>query len=127
MPRSTRLTTSSQRSAAAREVSSYRKLCYSRARLKALVDGSQRPCSPSNRKRSHPDIVCSCNVLSDHAIRNVVTASREQPLSTQRVYVCLSCSIRCGHCARAVKRIITEASTMAGYREAIFPRAGNVM
>jgi bacterioferritin-associated ferredoxin len=55
-------------------------------------------------------IVCSCNVLSDHEIRNVVTASQEEPLSAQQVYDCLGCSIRCGRCARAVKRIITEAS-----------------
>jgi bacterioferritin-associated ferredoxin len=55
-------------------------------------------------------IVCSCNVLTDHEIRNVVTTSREQPLSAPQVYDCLGCSIRCGRCARAVKRIITEAS-----------------
>ena len=55
-------------------------------------------------------IVCSCNVLSDHEIRNVVRASREQLLSAPQVYDCLGCSIRCGRCARAVKRIITEAS-----------------
>jgi bacterioferritin-associated ferredoxin len=58
-------------------------------------------------------IVCSCNVLSDHEIRNVVTASREQPLSAQQVYDCLGCSVQCGRCARGVKRIITEASTAA--------------
>jgi bacterioferritin-associated ferredoxin len=61
-------------------------------------------------------IVCSCNVLTDHAIRNVVTASREQPPSTQQVYDCLGCIIRCGHCARAVKRIITEASIACAER-----------
>jgi bacterioferritin-associated ferredoxin len=55
-------------------------------------------------------IVCSCNVLTDHEIRNVVRTSREQPLSAPQVYDCLGCSIRCGRCARAVKRIITEAS-----------------
>jgi bacterioferritin-associated ferredoxin len=67
-------------------------------------------------------IVCSCNVLSDHEISNVVTASREQPLSAQQVYDCLGCSVQCGRCARGVKRIITEASMMAGYREPAFPR-----
>jgi len=55
-------------------------------------------------------IVCSCNVLTDHEIRSVVTASREQPLSAQQVYACLGCSIRCGRCTRAIKRIMTEAS-----------------
>jgi bacterioferritin-associated ferredoxin len=63
-------------------------------------------------------IVCSCNVLSDHAVRNVVTASREQPLSAQQVYDCLGCSVQCGRCARGVKRIITEASTACVERAA---------
>ena len=72
-------------------------------------------------------IVCSCNVLSDHEKRNLVAASRAQPLSAQQVYDCLGCGIRCGRCARAVKRIITEASLMAGYGEAAFGEAGKVM
>ena len=55
-------------------------------------------------------ILCSCNVLSDHEIRNVVTASRQQPLSAQQVYGCLGCSIQCERCAPAIKRIIAEAS-----------------
>ena len=63
-------------------------------------------------------IVCSCNVLSDNEIRNVVTASREQPLSGQQVYDCLGCSVQCGRCARGVKRIITEASTACVERAA---------
>jgi bacterioferritin-associated ferredoxin len=63
-------------------------------------------------------IVCSCNVLSDHEIRNVVSTSREQPLSAPQVYDCLGCSIRCGRCARAVKRIIIEASIACAERAA---------
>ena len=63
-------------------------------------------------------IVCSCNTLSDQEIRNVVTASREQPLSAQQVYDCLGCSVQCGRCARGVKRIITEASTACVERAA---------
>jgi len=58
-------------------------------------------------------IVCSCNVLSDHEIRNVVAGSRGQ-LSAEQVYGCLGCSIRCGRCARAIKRIISEASVASG-------------
>jgi bacterioferritin-associated ferredoxin len=61
-------------------------------------------------------IVCSCNVLSDHEIRNVVTASQRQPLSAQQHYGCLGCSIQCGRCARAIKRIITEASLSCAER-----------
>jgi bacterioferritin-associated ferredoxin len=58
-------------------------------------------------------IVCSCNVLSDYEIRNVVAAAREQPLNANlnanEVYRRLGCSMRCGRCAPAVKRI-TEGS-----------------
>ncbi|HET9816567.1 MAG TPA: (2Fe-2S)-binding protein, partial [Xanthobacteraceae bacterium] len=54
-------------------------------------------------------IVCSCNVVSDHEIRKVVRASPEQALSARRVYDCLGCGIRCGRCASAINRIITEA------------------
>jgi bacterioferritin-associated ferredoxin len=64
-------------------------------------------------------IVCSCNVLTDHDIRIVVTASREQPLSALQVYGCLGCSIRCGRCAQAIKRIITEASIACAYCSAV--------
>jgi bacterioferritin-associated ferredoxin len=65
---------------------------------------------PQTASARSPMIVCSCNVLSDHEIWNVVTASREQPPSAQQVYDCLGCSVQCGRCARGVKRIITEAS-----------------
>jgi bacterioferritin-associated ferredoxin len=54
-------------------------------------------------------IICSCNVVSDHEIPNVVTAAREQPLRAEKVYGCLGCTIRCGRCARAIKRIMSEA------------------
>jgi bacterioferritin-associated ferredoxin len=54
-------------------------------------------------------IVCSCNVLSDHEIRNVATAAQVQPLSAHQVYGCLGCNIRCGRCARTIKQIMSEA------------------
>src|SRR5882724_1088306 len=59
-------------------------------------------------------IICSCNVLSDHDIRNVVTEVRKQPLSAEQVYACLGCTIRCGRCARAIKRIMSEALSAYG-------------
>ena len=54
-------------------------------------------------------IVCSCNVLSDHEIRDVVTAAGSQSLTAHKVYGCLSCRMQCGRCARAIKRILNEA------------------
>ena len=53
-------------------------------------------------------IVCSCNVLSDHEVRDVVTASGSRSLTAHEVYGCLGCNMQCGRCARAVKRILNE-------------------
>ena len=52
-------------------------------------------------------IVCSCNVLSDHAVRSAV--EKTAPRSTSQVYGCLGCSAQCGRCARTIRRIIDEA------------------
>jgi bacterioferritin-associated ferredoxin len=55
-------------------------------------------------------IVCSCNVLSDHDVRNAVIAATEDlPRNAREVYGCLGCSVECGRCARTVKTIIDEA------------------
>ncbi|MGJ4948308.1 (2Fe-2S)-binding protein [Bradyrhizobium sp. HKCCYLS20291] len=54
-------------------------------------------------------IVCSCNVISDHDIRKVVTSADELPRSPKQVYGCLGCSAECGRCARTIKTIIDEA------------------
>src|SRR6266566_1516316 len=56
-------------------------------------------------------IICSCNVLSDHEIRLVATAAAEEALSPCQVHKCLGCRVQCGRCARAIRRIITEAAT----------------
>jgi bacterioferritin-associated ferredoxin len=51
-------------------------------------------------------IVCSCNVLTDHEVRDAVrNASRR---STSQVYGCLGCSAQCGRCARTIRKIIDE-------------------
>jgi bacterioferritin-associated ferredoxin len=57
-------------------------------------------------------IVCSCNVLTDHDVRDAVrTASRR---STSHVYGCLGCSAQCGRCARTIRKIMDEALVGAG-------------
>jgi bacterioferritin-associated ferredoxin len=53
-------------------------------------------------------IVCSCNVLSDQAVRDLVTASGSQSLTAHEVYGCLGCDMQCGRCTRAIKRILNE-------------------
>jgi bacterioferritin-associated ferredoxin len=54
-------------------------------------------------------IVCSCNVLSDRKIRDVVTAAGPQSLTAHQIHGCLGCSMQCGRCARAIKRILNDA------------------
>jgi bacterioferritin-associated ferredoxin len=52
-------------------------------------------------------IVCSCNVLSDHDVRNAVASNVTR--NAKQVYGCLGCSAECGRCARTIKAIIDEA------------------
>ena len=54
-------------------------------------------------------IVCSCNVISDHDIRQAVKSVDETSRSPKQVYGCLGCSAECGRCARTIKSIIDEA------------------
>ncbi len=54
-------------------------------------------------------IVCSCNVLSDHDVRNAVSAAEDLPRNAKQLYGCLGCSAECGRCARTIKTIIDEA------------------
>jgi bacterioferritin-associated ferredoxin len=54
-------------------------------------------------------IVCSCNVLSDHDVRNAVGAAEQLPRNAKQIYGCLGCSAECGRCARTIKTIIDEA------------------
>jgi bacterioferritin-associated ferredoxin len=52
-------------------------------------------------------IVCSCNVLTDQAVRTAVSTAA--PRSTGQVYGCLGCSAQCGRCARTIRKIMDEA------------------
>lgn len=52
-------------------------------------------------------IVCSCNVLSDHDVRNAV--AKDLPRTAGQVYGCLGCSAQCGRCARTIRKIMDEA------------------
>ena len=54
-------------------------------------------------------IVCSCNVLSDHDVRDAVKSADDLPRSAKQLYGCLGCSAECGRCARTIKTIIDEA------------------
>ncbi len=52
-------------------------------------------------------IVCSCNVLSDSAVRGAC-ASEACPRTAGDVYRCLGCSPQCGRCARTIRAIMRE-------------------
>jgi bacterioferritin-associated ferredoxin len=52
-------------------------------------------------------IVCSCNVLSDHQVRQAVATTA--PRNPGQVYGCLGCSPQCGRCARTIRSIMDEA------------------
>jgi bacterioferritin-associated ferredoxin len=51
-------------------------------------------------------IVCSCNVLTDHEVRDAARNATRR--STSHVYGCLGCSAQCGRCARTIRKIIDE-------------------
>jgi len=57
-------------------------------------------------------IVCSCNVLSDKAVRSACASA--SPRTTGQVYGCLGCSAQCGRCARTIRKIMDEALGGAG-------------
>ena len=54
-------------------------------------------------------IVCSCNVITDHDVRNAVSGADDVVRHAKQIYGCLGCSAECGRCARTIKSIIDEA------------------
>jgi len=54
-------------------------------------------------------IVCSCNVLTDHDVRAILSGAQAAPRTAGEVYGCLGCSAQCGRCARTIRRIMDEA------------------
>lgn len=60
-------------------------------------------------------IVCSCNVLSDHDVRDAVSAADILPRSVKQLYGCLGCNAECGRCARTIQGILEEALSAGGH------------
>lgn len=54
-------------------------------------------------------IVCSCNVLSDGAVRGCLSDGPACPRTPAQVYACLGCSPKCGRCARTIREIMRSA------------------
>ena len=72
-------------------------------------------------------IVCSCSIISDHEIRDVVVSADAELCSTAQVYDCLGCAVRCGLCSHSVRQILQErppdcAQCQQIPREAMMPQ-----
>jgi bacterioferritin-associated ferredoxin len=52
-------------------------------------------------------IVCSCNVLSDHDVRDCVAAKSGRP-SVGAVFRHMGCEAQCGHCARNIRALLEQ-------------------
>lgn len=53
-------------------------------------------------------IICSCNVISGHDVRDIVGSADIELSSTAQIYGCLGCAVQCGLCSRSVRRILEE-------------------
>ena len=54
-------------------------------------------------------IVCSCNVLSDHAIRRSVGGRHRCPGRVSEVFDHHGCRPQCGRCAVTIRRLLRES------------------
>jgi bacterioferritin-associated ferredoxin len=59
-------------------------------------------------------IVCSCNVVTDHDVRAMLSAHEDIPRTTGQVYQYLGCNAQCGRCARTIRHIMDEVLATAG-------------
>ncbi|AIQ87869.1 protein of unassigned function [Methylobacterium oryzae CBMB20] len=62
-------------------------------------------------------IVCSCNVISDGAVRGCLAPGPGCPRTPAQVYACLGCSPKCGRCARTIRAIMQSALGQAAPAE----------
>jgi bacterioferritin-associated ferredoxin len=67
-------------------------------------------------------IVCSCNVFSDHQVRDAL-ASGGGARSPGEVYRCLGCSPQCGRCARTIRAIMDQVQNSCASCPAECPAA----
>ena len=64
-------------------------------------------------------IVCSCNVLSENAVREA--CAQLSPRTPGQVYRCLGCSPQCGRCSRTIKSILEQALAVCPASCAVCP------
>lgn len=56
-------------------------------------------------------IVCSCNRLSDRAVRDVATQALPAPATPAKVYRALDCGPKCGRCADTIRTILADCAS----------------
>ncbi|MFG1422105.1 (2Fe-2S)-binding protein [Roseixanthobacter liquoris] len=78
--------------------------------------------SLSNGDLGRAMIVCSCNVFSDHQVRDAL-ASSGGARSPGEVYRCLGCSPQCGRCARTIRAIMDQVQSSCSSCPAECPAA----
>jgi bacterioferritin-associated ferredoxin len=59
-------------------------------------------------------IICSCNVISDHDVREAVLSADAELCSIAQVYNWLGRLMHCGRCFRSVRRILQERHSSVG-------------
>ena len=70
-------------------------------------------------------IICSCNVLSENAVRQACASLDAAPRTPGQVYRCLGCSPQCGRCSRTIKTILDQALAACPAACAVCPSAGH--
>ncbi|MGO9485210.1 MAG: bacterioferritin-associated ferredoxin [Rhodomicrobium sp.] len=63
-------------------------------------------------------ILCSCNVISDGAVRRSLAAPNP-PRTPSQVHRHLGCTAQCGRCARSLRQIIDEAGPTSAASETL--------
>jgi bacterioferritin-associated ferredoxin len=53
-------------------------------------------------------VVCSCNVLTDHSVREALS-SQTPPQTPSQVHRHLGCKAQCGRCVQTMREIMDEA------------------
>jgi bacterioferritin-associated ferredoxin len=64
-------------------------------------------------------IVCSCNVISDQAIRACLDSGPESPRTPGQVQRCLGCRPQCGSCFATISSLIDQTLVRAGAFESV--------
>jgi len=71
-------------------------------------------------------IVCSCNVLSESAVREACASLDASVRTPGQVYRCLGCSPQCGRCSRTIKSILEQAVAACPAACAVCPAGEHV-